>query len=114
MASAIKCISCQQRVNLAPMPGQTIVCPMCKTPQRIRNDGLLEPADMPPPSEPRPVNNNPGTIPPGSSQPMQPSSLDSSSTMDDGGSGFCLILGCGLGLLLLAAVVGIVVLLLIR
>lgn len=114
MASAIKCISCQQRVNVAPASGQTIVCPMCKTPQRIREDGQLEPAEMPQPIETPPEVNTLGTQSFSSSQPMQSASLDSSSNLDDGGSGFCLILGCGLGLLLLAAVVGIVVLLLIR
>ncbi len=114
MASAIKCISCQQRVNAVPAPGQTIVCPMCKTPQRIRDDGQLEPAEMPSLAT-RPIVNNAGAPPFSSSQPMPPSSLDSASNLDDaGGSGFCLILGCGLGLLLLAAIVGIGVLLMIR
>lgn len=35
MSSAIRCVSCKQKINLAPNASGTVVCPMCKTSQPV-------------------------------------------------------------------------------
>ncbi len=38
MSSTIKCVSCKQRINLAPDASGIVICPMCKTQQPVPDD----------------------------------------------------------------------------
>ena len=35
MGSAIRCLACNQKINLAPNASGTMICPMCKTSQAV-------------------------------------------------------------------------------
>ena len=48
MSSTIKCISCKQRINLAPDAAGIVTCPMCKTQQPVPEDQGQNAPQLPP------------------------------------------------------------------
>ena len=58
MSSTIKCVSCKQRINLAPDASGIVICPMCKTQQPVPEDQGQN-APVLPPEPVAPQNSSP-------------------------------------------------------
>ena len=107
MSSTIKCVSCKQRINLAPDASGIVICPMCKTQQPVPEDqGQNAPSLRPEPVAPQdsspPVQSGTGFGPIDRSTPNQYSPPHTQHDFDPpkGGCG-CLLAG----VLIAAAVV---------
>jgi len=63
MASVIKCISCNQRINLPPQASGSVTCPMCKTSQPVpeQQGENAPPIGNAPPSSSHPMDSRPPT-----------------------------------------------------
>ena len=48
MSSTIKCVSCKQRINLAPDASGVVTCPMCKTQQPVPEEQGQNAPQLPP------------------------------------------------------------------
>jgi len=48
MSSTIKCVSCKQRINLAPDASGIVTCPMCKTQQPVPDEQGQHAPQLPP------------------------------------------------------------------
>ena len=54
MSSTIKCVSCKQRINLAPDASGIVTCPMCKTQQPVPEEQGQNAPQLPHPQPSQP------------------------------------------------------------
>jgi len=97
MSSTIKCVSCKQRINLAPDASGIVICPMCKTQQPVPEDqGQNAPSLRSEPVAPEagspPVQSGTGFGPIDRSTPSQYSPPQHDFDAPKGGCG-CLLVG---------------------